>query len=80
VALREALIPAYGGHVDDQVQNHFDEAGQVRLRPDIVWKIRGSAIAVIDAIFLISQMRDLAQTIAAACLTALVSPTVFQGA
>ena len=49
VALREALVSAYGGRVDDQDQNHFDEAGQVRLRPDIVWKIRGSAVAVIDA-------------------------------
>jgi 5-methylcytosine-specific restriction enzyme subunit McrC len=49
VALREALVPAYGGRVDDQDQNHFDEAGQVRLRPDIVWKICGSAVAVIDA-------------------------------
>ena len=141
VALREALVQAYGGRVDDQDQNHFDEAGLVRLRPDIVWKIRGSAVAVIDAKYkaekpagypnadlyqllayctvlglrsghlvyaqgnekpvrhvvrrsgieifshavdldqepdiLISQMRDLAQTIAAARLTALVSPTVF---
>ena len=49
VALREALVAAYGGRVADQDQNHFDEAGQVRLRPDIVWKIRGSAVAVIDA-------------------------------
>ena len=49
VALREALVSAYGGRVDDQDQNYFDEAGQVRLRPDIVWKIRGSAVAVIDA-------------------------------
>src|ERR1035441_8263013 len=49
VALREALVSAYGGRVDDQDQNHFDEARQVRLRPDIVWKIRGSAVAVIDA-------------------------------
>ena len=49
VALREALESAYGGRVDDQDQNHFDEAGQVRLRPDIVWKVRGSAVAVIDA-------------------------------
>ena len=143
VALREALVSAYGGRVDDQDQNHFDEAGQVRLRPDIVWKIRGSAVAVIDAKYkaekpagypnadlyqllayctvlglrsghlvyakgnekpvrhvvrrsgieifchavdldqepdaLISQMRDLAQTIASARLTALVSPTPFEG-
>jgi 5-methylcytosine-specific restriction enzyme subunit McrC len=49
VALREALESADGGRVDDQDQNHFDEARQVRLRPDIVWKIRGSAVAVIDA-------------------------------
>ena len=49
VALRGALVSAYGGRVDDQDQNHFDEAGQVRLRPDIVWKVRGSAVAVIDA-------------------------------
>jgi len=49
VALREALVSAYGGLVLDQDQNHFDEAGQVRLRPDIVWKIRGSPVAVIDA-------------------------------
>ncbi len=49
VALREALVSAYGGRVDDQDRNHFDEAGQVSLRPDIVWKIRGSAVAVIDA-------------------------------
>lgn len=49
VALREALASAYGGRVDDQNQNYFDEARQVRLRPDIVWKIRGSAVAVIDA-------------------------------
>ena len=48
-ALREALVAAYGGRVDDQDRNHFDEAGQVLLRPDIVWKIRGSAVAVLDA-------------------------------
>jgi 5-methylcytosine-specific restriction enzyme subunit McrC len=143
VALRAALVPAYGGRVDDQDQNHFDEAGQVRLRPDLVWKIRGSAVAVIDAKYkaekptgypnadlyqllayctvlglrsghlvyaqgnkkpvrhvvcrsgieifshavdldqepdaLIGHMRDLAQTIASTRLTALVSPTVFEG-
>ena len=49
VALREALVSAYGGRVHDQDWNHFDEAGQVGLRPDIVWKIRGSPVAVIDA-------------------------------
>jgi 5-methylcytosine-specific restriction enzyme subunit McrC len=49
VALREALVPAYGGRVSGQDRNHFDEAGQVVLRPDIVWKVHGSAVAVIDA-------------------------------
>ena len=49
VSLREALVPTYGGHVADQDRNYFDDAGQVVLRPDIVWKIRGSAVAVIDA-------------------------------
>jgi 5-methylcytosine-specific restriction enzyme subunit McrC len=49
VALREAIVPVYGGRVADQDRSHFDEAEQVLLRPDIVWKIRGSAVAVIDA-------------------------------
>lgn len=49
VALREAIVPMYGGRVADQDRNHFDVAEQVVLRPDIVWKIRGSAVAVIDA-------------------------------
>jgi 5-methylcytosine-specific restriction enzyme subunit McrC len=48
-ALREALVAAYGGRVQDQATSYFDEAAQVRLRPDIVWKVRGSAAAVIDA-------------------------------
>jgi 5-methylcytosine-specific restriction enzyme subunit McrC len=49
VSLREALVPAYGGRVTDQDRNHFDEARQVILKPDIVWKIRGTPVAVIDA-------------------------------
>jgi len=49
VALREALVSANGGHVDDQDRNHFDVAYRVVLRPDIVWKIRGTPAAVIDA-------------------------------
>ena len=40
VALREALVPAYGGRVVDQDRNRFDEARQVTLRPDIVWSTR----------------------------------------
>jgi 5-methylcytosine-specific restriction enzyme subunit McrC len=49
VALREALLAEYGGRVDGQDRNHFDEAAQVVLRPDIVWKIRGTPVAVVDA-------------------------------
>jgi 5-methylcytosine-specific restriction enzyme subunit McrC len=49
VALREALVPAYGGRVAGQDRSQFDEAGQVTLKPDIVWKVRGSPVAVIDA-------------------------------
>lgn len=49
VALREALVTAYGGLVDAQDRHHFDEAGQVLLRPDIVWKLGGVAMAVADA-------------------------------
>jgi 5-methylcytosine-specific restriction enzyme subunit McrC len=49
VALREAVETAYGGRVDDQDRHRFDEAGRVELRPDIVWKLRGRAVAVADA-------------------------------
>jgi 5-methylcytosine-specific restriction enzyme subunit McrC len=48
VALREAIMPSYGGRVRGQDRNHFDEAGQVTMRPDIVWRIRGVPVAVID--------------------------------
>jgi 5-methylcytosine-specific restriction enzyme subunit McrC len=48
-ALREAIEAKYGGRVDDQVSSYFDLAGRVVLRPDIVWKVGGSAAAVIDA-------------------------------
>jgi 5-methylcytosine-specific restriction enzyme subunit McrC len=48
-AMRDALVPVYGGRVSGQDRSHFDEAGQVVLKPDIVWKIHGSAVAVIDA-------------------------------
>ncbi len=49
VALRESLVAAYGGRVDDQDLHHFDEAGQVLLRPDLVWKLLGTPLAVVDA-------------------------------
>jgi 5-methylcytosine-specific restriction enzyme subunit McrC len=49
VALREALVAGYGGRVPGQDRSYFDEATQIVLRPDIVWKIGGSAVAVLDA-------------------------------
>jgi 5-methylcytosine-specific restriction enzyme subunit McrC len=49
VALREVLVAEYGGTVASQDRNHFDEARQVVLFPDIVWKIRGVPVAVVDA-------------------------------
>ena len=49
IALREALEAAYGGRVAAQVRSYLDTAGRVVLKPDIVWRIRGSAVAVIDA-------------------------------
>ena len=49
VALREALVARYGGRVVGQDRSYFDEATQVVLRPDIVWKIGGTAVAVVDA-------------------------------
>jgi 5-methylcytosine-specific restriction enzyme subunit McrC len=48
-ALREALESEFGGRVDGQDRHYFDQAGKVPLRPDIVWKMRGSPVAVIDA-------------------------------
>ena len=49
VALREALVPAYGGRVSGQDRNHFDEAGQVVAAARHRMEGRGSAVAVIDA-------------------------------
>jgi len=48
-ALREAIVATYGGRVQGQERNYLDEASQVILWPDIIWKVRGSAVAVIDA-------------------------------
>jgi 5-methylcytosine-specific restriction enzyme subunit McrC len=49
VALREAITERFGGRVEDQVHYYLDDAAQVPLRPDIVWKVGGTAVAVIDA-------------------------------
>jgi 5-methylcytosine-specific restriction enzyme subunit McrC len=49
VALRDAITARCGGRVESQVRYHLDQADQVPLRPDIVWKLDGTAVAVIDA-------------------------------
>ena len=49
VALREAITASFGGRVEGQVRYYLDQAGQVPLRPDIVWKVGGTTAAVIDA-------------------------------
>jgi 5-methylcytosine-specific restriction enzyme subunit McrC len=49
VALREALTGSFGGRVESQDPHFLDDAGKVRLYPDIVWKKRGVPVAVIDA-------------------------------
>jgi 5-methylcytosine-specific restriction enzyme subunit McrC len=49
MALREALETTYGGRVIGQDRSHFDEAGRVLMRPDIVWRFHGTAVAVADA-------------------------------
>jgi len=49
VALREAITARFGGRVEDQVRYYLDQAGQVPLRPDIVWKVGSTVAAVIDA-------------------------------
>jgi 5-methylcytosine-specific restriction enzyme subunit McrC len=49
VALREALVAEFGGRVDGQDRHYLDQAAKVVLRPDIVWKVCGSPVAVIDA-------------------------------
>lgn len=48
-ALGDALAGPYGGRIHAQDWNPFDESGRVRLRPDLVWKVRGAPAAVVDA-------------------------------
>jgi 5-methylcytosine-specific restriction enzyme subunit McrC len=47
--LRDSLAGTYGGRVVAQDRHYLDQAGQVRLYPDIVWKRRGEPVAVVDA-------------------------------
>lgn len=48
-ALRESLEGAYGGRVRTQYARHFDLAGRVTLRPDLVWQRGARTAAVVDA-------------------------------
>ena len=48
-ALSGFLAGRYGGRVHSQDWNPFDMAGLVRLRPDLVWKVAGAPVAVVDA-------------------------------
>ncbi len=48
-ALGDALGGKYGGVVHPQDWNPFDVAGRVRLKPDLVWKVAGVLVAVVDA-------------------------------
>lgn len=49
VALREAIEGSHGGRVIDQSRHYLDEAALVVLIPDIVWRVGGKTVAVIDA-------------------------------
>jgi 5-methylcytosine-specific restriction enzyme subunit McrC len=49
VALREAIEAEFGGRVISQARTYLDVAGRVVLKPDIVWRVRGSVAAVADA-------------------------------
>ncbi len=49
MALGDALVSAFGGRICPQDWHDFDELGRVRLRPDLVWKIAGVPVAVVDA-------------------------------
>jgi 5-methylcytosine-specific restriction enzyme subunit McrC len=47
-ALTEALKPA-GGHCRKQDRHFLDDAGRIRIKPDLVWHHHGRPAAVIDA-------------------------------
>jgi 5-methylcytosine-specific restriction enzyme subunit McrC len=49
VALHEAIEASYGGRVVGQARYYLDVAGRVVLKPDILWKVGGAPVAVIDA-------------------------------
>jgi 5-methylcytosine-specific restriction enzyme subunit McrC len=48
-ALRRTLEARHGGAVTTQAPDHLDRDGRVGLRPDILWRRGGQAVAVVDA-------------------------------
>lgn len=49
VALSERLHAAHGGAAWPQFPCHLDDAGAVRMKPDLVWMSAGRPAAVVDA-------------------------------
>jgi 5-methylcytosine-specific restriction enzyme subunit McrC len=49
VALRDGIESSYGGRVVGQARHYLDVGGRVVLKPDILWKVGGAPVAVIDA-------------------------------
>lgn len=49
VALSEELCARHGGAVQRQYSCHLDEAGAVRMKPDLVRQVHGHPAAVVDA-------------------------------
>lgn len=69
VAFREQIEPHYGGRIIAQQRHHLDEAGQVELRPDILWQERGFTRAVIDAKYTTKSRPDHLYQLLAYCTT-----------
>lgn len=48
-AVSERLHETYGGAARPQYPCHLDDASAIRMRPDLVWELRGRPAAVADA-------------------------------
>ncbi|MDZ5447593.1 restriction endonuclease [Micromonospora sp. 4G57] len=69
VALREAIEPVDGGTVSFQAHQHLDEARQLDLRPDILWRdASGGVGAVVDAKYKADAARGDAYQMLAYCI------------
>lgn len=49
IALREAIEDSHGSRVVGQSWHYLDKAGRVVLKPDIIWRVGGEVVAVVDA-------------------------------